>query len=662
MAYTLEQRREHRATCQKDDCWCKKSGKSGKRVAPRPRVTRPFITIDGEALGEEGYHLLAASTGDEVSNLEGLSSADCLRFLLALKEKHGKAVYCGYALGYDCEHWIRDFGPSLWKSFKETNEGMVKLGKQTYVIQYIPRKWFKIGRYKGSRFVPEIEVFDVFTFFQASFIATVGSPETGQKKGWGAATSEEMAVLTEWKGKRGSFSLEDWDAIRAYNQIECQVLVRLMSQLREALEGAGVHLRSWHGPGAVANYLLKKHEMGAHIAEPPEEVRDACSRAYFGGRFECHQVGHFEGVYDYDISSAYPYATTLLPSAVGRWERVQEFQGEDAPWTVYLVSWSVTADAGDLKPFPWRDSKGIIHFPSSGRGWYWGFEVAAAMANKRWRKKITIEDGWRLYPEKEGVFDWLKEMAVNRVAAKQQAKETTGEERKRWQGIERGYKLALNSVYGKTIQTVGNHRPFLCPMWAGLITSHTRSRLLKAAIQAPKGSLICFATDGLFSNVPLADIGLGSELGDWELAADNIRLELYQSGCYLIQRADGTIGDTRFRGVSRSDVPWDDLRTLWRRKGMAGVQTVTTRRFIGHRTALQLKKPRLQCQWVEMAKEIKLQPGTGWPGWGDTKRGTAYLWDAQFPGEDYSKVSACYKKLEDCEMDREMDEENAQPA
>src|SRR6266536_5967241 len=147
MAFTPEQMRVYRAA-RKAAGNPIPSGPSGKKK----RKIIPFITIDGEALGETGYHLLAASTGDEVTNRtqEGLSSVDCLRFLLALKEKHGSAIYCGFALGYDCEHWIRDFGPSLWKSFRETGEGMIKLDKRTLVIQYIPKKWLKIGYYNKN--------------------------------------------------------------------------------------------------------------------------------------------------------------------------------------------------------------------------------------------------------------------------------------------------------------------------------------------------------------------------------------------------------------------------------------------------------------------------------------------------------------------------------
>jgi DNA polymerase family B len=424
-----------------------------------------------------------------------------------------------------------------------------------------------------------------------------------------------------------------------------------MNKLRSALEAADVHLSSWHGPGAVANYLLKKHDMGRHIGTPEPEVVEAIAHAYFGGRFQVFRFGHIEGVYDYDISSAYPHATTLLPSTQGRWEHVETYQGDDAPWTVYRVRWQTDAYAGDLTPLPWRSDTGVIHYPSYGHGWYWATEVAAA--KRAFGDVITIEEGWRLYPEEEGVFGWMLDLASERVAAKQKAKEATGEERERWQGIERAYKLALNSVYGKTIQTVGEHRPFLCPMWAGLITAYTRARLMDAAAGSPS-DLICFATDGLFVKSP-TDIKLGDNLGDWTLEKDkmDIRLELYQSGCYAIYK-DGEMLDSRFRGVSRSDVPWDALRALWKKKGCAGTMRVPTKRFIGHRTALQRNKPELQCTWDVTPKDVELSPGTGFPIPGDK-------WYSALPFIDYTQLSARYRKLPAGETDWERDEDDVQP-
>lgn len=245
----------------------------------------------------------------------------------------------------------------------------------------------------------------------------------------------------------------------------------------------------------------------------------------------------------------------------------------------------------------------------------------------------------------------MSDLAAKRVAAKQAAKMASGDERDRLEAIARCYKLALNSVYGKTIQTVGKHHLFLCPMWAGLITSHTRARLLSAALDAPTNSLVCFATDGLFSSALIAVEPLGDNLGDWELAADNIRLELYQSGCYAIFKNEEIV-DSRFRGISRSEIDWNTLRTLWERKGMAGICTIPTKRFVGHRTALARGKPEQQAKWVVMEKEISLHPGVGFPC-GDT-------WKSHF-ASGYEECSHPYQKLVDVETDLELFEVEVQP-
>jgi hypothetical protein len=400
----------------------------------------------------------------------------------------------------------------------------------------------------------------------------------------------------------------------------------------------------------------KQYNIREHISQTiPPEAHDAIRRAYFGGRFQVFRFGHLEHVYDYDISSAYPYATTLLPSTQGAWERVTAYQGDEAPWCVYRVSWADCGGFGELTPFPWRDKDGCIHYPTSGHGWYWGWEVAAA--RRGFGDRIRVEEGWRLYPREEGVFGWMKELAAKRVAAKQSAKQASGAERERWLGIARAYKLALNSVYGKTIQTAGKFRPFLCPMWAGLITACTRAKLMDAALSAPPSTLACFATDGLFSTAEVAGCRLGNSLGDWELDKEDIRLELYQSGCYAIYK-DGELLDSRFRGVPRNDVPWDDIRENWKRKGIGGSMVTSSKRFIGHRTALQHNKPETQATWITMTKEAALYPGCGVPL--PQPDGTC-LWYSAIPGMDYSGLSSPYSKLPDAEMEWERDEEEVQP-
>jgi len=123
-----------------------------------------------------------------------------------------------------------------------------------------------------------------------------------------------------------------------------------------------------------------------------------------------------------------------------------------------------------------------------------------------------------------------------RVEAKQLARQSVGAERERYLAIERAYKLALNSVYGKTIQTVGKHRPFLCPMWAGCITALTRAKLLDGA-RPVTTNLICFATDGLFSSTAAPVEPIGDNLGDWELAAEGIDLTIQSQTALMLFRS-----------------------------------------------------------------------------------------------------------------------------
>src|SRR5437867_867368 len=110
-------------------------------------------------------------------------------------------------------------------------------------------------------------------------------------------------------------------------------------------------IRSWHGPGALANILLR--ECGASEArkgdfswdvysenlDSPETLQQLIAErlsvavsaeevasifrhngaryndyfrrmAYFGGRIEAFKRGEFDTVYNYDLTNAYGYAIT----------------------------------------------------------------------------------------------------------------------------------------------------------------------------------------------------------------------------------------------------------------------------------------------------------------------------------------------------------------
>src|SRR5215831_15511989 len=84
---------------------------------------------------------------------------------------------------------------------------------------------------------------------------------------------------------------------------------------------------------------------------------------------------------------------------------------------------------------------------------------------------------------------------------------------------EKNIKLCLNSLYGKTAQSIGGseHEPPMtaCPWYAGAITAGTRRAVLEAALHAPN-DVVQFMTDGVHFTRPVPELVLGKNLGEWE--------------------------------------------------------------------------------------------------------------------------------------------------
>ena len=71
----------------------------------------------------------------------------------------------------------------------------------------------------------------------------------------------------------------------------------------------------------------------------------------------------------------------------------------------------------------------------------------------------------------------------------------------------------------------------------------------------------------------------------------------------------------RNRGISRVSVSFKDLRAAWKRDGREGKVTITTRRFIGYRQALQYRETESlwrQFVTVPVVKQMTLEPRREW--------------------------------------------------
>lgn len=538
----------------------------------RAKQNAPFIAIDGEGITNRihYYTLLSSSLGLSIENWkEGISTKGCFEFLFSHR---GKGILVGFGLNYDVNMWLKDIPKpelkELWNTKRLIYEG--------WSIEWLKSKMFKLG-YKGE----QITVYDVFGFFQSSFINTLIDWNLLEQG------SQDHKILSESKANRSAFTPSEKKEIKHYNLLECKLLVKLMEKLRQATINAECMPKSWHSPAAIAKTLCAKYNVSQHI-QRSERLQIKWLRAYYGGRFQILKQGEFPKAYSHDISSAYPAAMRELPTSNGKWSKVQTYK-PDLKWGLYLVEWK-TPSKEYLNPFPFRE-KGEIYYPNKGKGWYYTPEIETAL--KYYSKYIRIIEGYVFKPDSDvKPFSFIDEIYRKRMEYKKQGNDA-----------QKALKLGMNSLYGITAQSIGwrgQAPPYQNYFWAGFITSVCRAKVLDLA-QRNKSSVIAFATDGVFSTSKLIDDIPG--LGGWE--TDEIDdLFMLQSGVYAFgfENENAQPIYKKSRGFMAKSINYDDLRRVWREQGNLGSYQYKETRFIGLGSALPSLKE--WCVWKECEREI----------------------------------------------------------
>lgn len=575
-----------------------------------------FVAIDGEGMnredGSHDYTLLAASDGSYIEDYDtpgGLSTEACLEYLLDLGERSGKgAVLTGFYTSYDVNMIFRDLPAmvldGLWQGSLRTWRAHKGDYKQ-YRLEYVPNRVLKIqqgtwamkddGNGAFWRTFRSVTWWDSFQFFQMSFVKAL--------KDWKAADEETIATISGMKDARGTFEIEQRESIRAYCFNECRLLVGMMSKVAATLEALEIHLTSWYGAGSIAAALYKKYGVKQHLKQEWDtDVDAAIMGAYFGGRVETFAVGIVnQGSYNYDVRSAYPAATAELPSLADCVvEHCDEYDYHER-YAVWHVKWAkIGKQPIRLTPFPFRHNKRIF-WPHTGEGWYHASEVRAAVDvfdDAARGIKIEIIEGYRFTPSNNArPFEWVPALYEERAEYKR-----NGDPR------EKILKLGLNSLYGKTAQSIGGKDgkppPYQCYLWAGMITADCRAKLLRAA--AMSNDVLAIATDGLFVGEKLEGLEESETLGAWESVQVEPGLMLIQPGVYATPSLGKKPGSfAKSRGFSAKGIDYDALALEWKTKRMAGCIKVPETRFIGFGYALAVGKlDTIWRRWIPGDKTI----------------------------------------------------------
>ena len=557
-----------------------------------------FIGLDGEGLYEDGsdrqiYALLTASTGDVLFGRAGPSTGAVFDWLLDLKRRYPSHRFVCFAGNYDFNFWLKDVPRERLQYLWDHGTAHLKIEGRSYMVTYIPSKMITITRGRYVAYVDEagkmarkwkreigIKVEDCFGFYQKSFVKSL--------KEWKIGTAEDVAFIASLKANRKRFTFADLEEVKRYNLRECELLVQMLKALEATLRGAGIFVTGWYGAGVIASALMKAHEVKLHLDRPKHpDLDEATRRAYFGGRVQTFQLGLFPKVHAYDVNSCYPWAMSLLPSLIGKWRKVKGYAPGEA-WALYRVRWRLW-EGCRLGPFPYRiDKTKAIIWPWEGEGYYWAPEVDAAFAI--YGHLIEVLEGYVFTPDDPEArpFAYVPEL----YAVRKQYKAANDPRHI-------VLKLGLNSSYGKLAQgsSYNGIPPFQSFVWAGLITSLSRAKLLTAASADPQ-ALIAIATDGLWATRPLP-IACDDTLGGWE-GQTGKDFFILKPGLYHCGEVEGkTVQKSRGYPLAEVEAYWQTLKDKWCADGVNMEHSVKASRFIGLGSALGWNRLDLWLTWTD---------------------------------------------------------------
>lgn len=554
---------------------------------------KPFVAWDGEGCtGEDNLHpycLFGSSHGWRVKYYD-LTTMDCLSLMIETELAVPDSIHVGYSFGYDVNMILRQLPQTALIMLRETT----RTRYNGFDIQYIPRKWFRVGYGRKGKTRTSLQIFDVFSFFQARFDKALRKYNIG--------TSDQLDRISRGKEERPLFSFANLSSdIEPYWEDELALMVSLMEKLRDIIYSAGFPIQSWHGPGALASYALGEHHTRVAMDKGlPREIIEAARYAYFGGRFQAFYAGYYEGdVYSADINSAYGYAQSRLPSLQGgKWLHNHDPDRgllDNRRLGLYRIRYG-QGYSSKAMPLPHRSLSGSISFPPATEGWYHAAEAYLVRndPHAEFLEAYEFEDDGS-YP-----FAWIADAFATRL-----------ELQRRNDPTEKALKWMIASQYGQLAQRAG-WRPGGNPPkwhqleWAGAITAECRSMIYAAAKSVGPG-LVSIDTDGILSLVPIRNLpnGEGDALGQWKLEKYTGLLYL-QNGIYWLRDAEGNWLPPKSRGIPRKKLAFDEIYPLVR----AGKPiTIPQHMFLGYGLALRGRFDQWR-KWLDVERTITFG-GTG---------------------------------------------------
>jgi len=435
------------------------------------------VGLDTEGL-VTGYAFLI--TDWPLENRAWIRSADdVIKFLT--NSAYARSFNTFWNMDYDVTvllKWLgEDFCRALAKTRSATYNGLV--------FTYIPKHFMSVRCGNTTN-----------TFYDASQYYIPRSLDGASKK-----------YLGEGKIEVGSkeFHEQDYgrDDLVKYCMDDSRKCALLTQKLLCDLHDMGFSPTTLSSPGTIMEEAIVGQVHIPDVTKIPQGALEYAYDSYRGGWMECFKKGYFPKLYDYDISSAYPYQVSELIALDGGEWFYKKGEVDPREFTLGWVNGRVDIKVLD-RPSPIL-YRGEINYSPYGPWPTRLFEEEVRFLRQARLGSFDTKDGWYFRAAEHATKPFKWEMR-RLFRQKQQIPNA-------WLP-----KSMSVSLYGKFAQKnedgiTGN---LFNPPYASAITARTRLTIGKYALIHPD-SVCLISTDGLTCDRPLPSEVLGHNLGDLQL-------------------------------------------------------------------------------------------------------------------------------------------------
>lgn len=404
-----------------------------------------------------GYHV----QNEAIANSDGqfCSQPPYLDFLL---QRSQDCIKVFYHLDFNVACLLRAIGFDSWEVKKLFNKRT--LYKNGYSFHYIPHKWFSI---KYNRHYAGFS--DMSQFLDWHLENTTDKRELIRK-----AKDAQEAGQTAYK----------------------------------ALTELGLHPKSLTSPVSVFEKEVMSTMDLPTCDDIPDEATIYANECCHGSWLETFKKGHWNVVYDYDITAAYAYYTAqLLDLRFGQWIKSEK----------YIPEARYGYCKGMIKV--WKTPSPIIYRASqrhnyNGTGEWSAFEHKGKIDFIRERNigDFELEDGWFWIPDKE-VYPLKPE--IERLYAA----------REKYRSLEREViKRTSTGIWGKFLEVHQKGKDFELgdfynPVWAAEVENPACIEVARFIYDNQLFSnLLSIAVDGVVTSSPVHSIQ-NNGMGSWRLSS-----------------------------------------------------------------------------------------------------------------------------------------------